>query len=177
MFKLLAALSCGAISAHLYTENNEMQLELFEKFKSTYNLQYESEEENKYRLSVFLSNLKTADHLNTLGGATFGVTEHMGMTEDEFVKSFLGFDESAATPKLRNPPKKTPAIHMYAPDNSTEVKLGATYNKDWTTGTVRTTPVKSLGGLGCGGTWAFAALEQLESDNIRSVMTNIIVLV
>ena len=159
MYKCLAAISYGALtvqSLQLYPDSIEEQVSLFDDFKSTYNIHYPSEQEDKYRLSVFLSNLKTADRLNAIGGATFGVTEHSGMTEEEFVKSFLGVDPSATAATAHKKEKKNSVqnsrVTKYQPDEAVGVELAATYNKDWSN--VRTTAVKNMNATtSCSGTW------------------------
>jgi len=70
----------------------------FEQFKKDHGRSYESLEEERFRLSIFVQNLEQATLLNANpnDGAEYGITKFMDLTEEEF-KARLGYKKSNVT--------------------------------------------------------------------------------
>jgi C1A family cysteine protease len=125
--------------------------ELFQQFKTTYNKEYTSKAEEMYRFSVFMRNLKWAESLNNTPGnkATYGVTQFMDLTSEEFSSTYLNYSPSGAIGDHETPLSVDSFPESTYPDNYNWVTLGAT------------TPVYNQ--AQCGSCWAFSATETIES--------------
>jgi hypothetical protein len=93
MSKSLIALLAiaGLVSVLLFNAPVEQKSD-FESFKKTYGISFESEFENKYRETVYLSNLAKINAHNKIESRTYdmGVNQFTHLTQEEFAQSYLG---------------------------------------------------------------------------------------
>jgi C1A family cysteine protease len=143
--------------AALYSNDVEIQRNLWNNFKEEFKREYANDEEEKTRFGTFVENLKVADERqlaehNAGGKAIHGVTMFSDLTHGEF-KARLGFK-----PNPKKAQKRT---------NSTGVALGScsvtSANVDWTG--VYTSGVRNQGY--CGSCWAFSTAGQVQADTTR----------
>jgi len=162
---------------------DDQKEDLFTDFITEYARDYahDAEEYNK-RLEVFKSNLDIADERNTKedlvgGSAVHGVTKFSDLTSEEFLSVYVMSSDSSDSRRLRenvkrilkldNAPKSSSlaapkkAAITSAPRGDSDPTL---IYVDWSDSYATT--IKNQGS--CASSWAFAAVEQIESDAIRA---------
>lgn len=155
----------GRVTYSLLTD--EQQESLFNDFISTYNRDYAQQaEEYEKRLAVFKTNLALADVRNAKeaainGSGVHGVTKFSDLTSEEFVSTYL-MQETSESAERRKNRRSRKAEESETPNRIAGSDPTLIY-VDWTDDT--TTDVKNMGS--CGGSWAIAAVEQIESDAIK----------
>ena len=87
---LILALTATVALAAVPTKLNVPAVK-FEQFKQKFNKVYSSVEEEAKRLAIFAANLEiAAEYQAADSGATYGVTQHSDLTQEEFRQQFLG---------------------------------------------------------------------------------------
>jgi len=163
IYQTIVALAVVAgASAKLFQEDHSHQKYMWESFKNEHSRNYATMEEETQRFAIFLENLKVADMRNAAeemnkGGAIHGITKFSDLSQAEFESRFLTADASFRT-------SDSVAVELDTKPDTTAAL------KDWSG--VLTTPVKNQGY--CGSCWAFSAVEQIESDSMRTLKTSYI---
>jgi len=155
---VFTVLAFTAAESALYSSNLNNHLSLFHEFKRAHGKSYASEEEEARKFQVFVANLHLADARNEAerlngGTAVHGVTKFSDITPEEFAATYL----RATPPDISTEKKAAKTIHQLAAVTPQALV-------DWTG--IYTTAVKNQCSCGC--CWAFATVEQIESDAIRT---------
>jgi len=161
--------------------DDDQQESLFKDFITDYSRSYaqQAEEYNK-RLAVFKTNLALADVRNAKesainGSGVHGVTKFSDLTSEEFVSMYLmdSFSRKLVNNLKVEAPRKLQDSTATSTD-STDSSSSSSPNRiagsdptltyiDWSSSI--TTEIKNTGS--CGGSWATAAVSQVESDAIK----------
>jgi len=147
IFSLFTLLLCTL--AQTFVDKNEAALlQQYHAFLQQYNRGYATYEEFNHRLQIFKSNYFTMMQLNAENGATFGITQFMDLTPEEFSRShgWKSVDTNAANCN-GTPPVLT---DIAAPDAFDWRDKGAVSN------------VKDQGQ--CGSCWAFSVVGVVEGQ-------------
>ena len=171
-----------------YTDLSDSdKVTLFEEFLELNERDYASDpssEEYSTRYENFIASLDRADDRNQaeelLGGeAIHGITKFSDYSNDEFLEYFLMTEYEGATIQEAQGGGLTPVRTKYRHLSEKEIEEVKNRNKknrkvqedvtatfvDWTD--KYTTPVYDQGNNCRGASWAFSAIEQVESDSIR----------
>ncbi len=90
IYQIAVALAVVASTSALYTEDVNIQKNLWANFKGTHGKKYETEAIEAAKFATFLNNLKVVDQRNAKEKtAVHGVTQFSDMTQEEFEKQFL----------------------------------------------------------------------------------------
>jgi len=171
------------------TEKND----LFESFKKTFNKVYKSSAEEDDAFDNFKDFLKLVDDRNTAeakegrGTGVHGITKFADMSQSDFTKRYLTFKKNTDVNLKKfgtEAPGESEVDSLEAQSDRRAARErrrrlggrgGGTNNKkgsevvDWSG--VYTTGVNDQGY--CGSCWAFSAVQQLESDSIRSGLMSV----
>jgi cathepsin F len=152
-----------AVFTQKQSELDNLLFKKYQKFLTKFEKSYPNMDEMNAKFAVFKQNylkakLKAAQFPKTEDVKSFGTTEFMDMTEEEFSKNYLTLNQTAL------------------PNNTTKFYFNQTINKtngrflqnddvpeswDWTErGAVN--PIRNQGL--CGGCWAFSAVSNMESQ-------------
>jgi len=126
----------------------------FSSFKTKYNRNYATVEENNHRFRIFKENIAKSERLNKLNPrAQFGVNKFSDLSETEFnTKYLMNFDaENYKAPPVKTDFSKKQVARDCNPDPT---------NYNWESCGV-VTPIYNQGQ--CGSCWAFSATETIES--------------
>lgn len=149
---------------------------LFQDFITTYGKTYsEGSDEYNERLLNFKSNLDTADDRNAKesaagGSGNHGVTKFADLTSGEFLASYLMTENAesrerrlAAIAQAKNIKQSTTSLRSNSNGRLLQSDPTIIF-VDWSDSI--TTEIKNMGKCG-GGSWASAAVSQVESDSIK----------
>jgi len=173
---------------------------MFADFVVTYTRNYTDENEYQKRLGIFIENLETIDSRNELetsaysderdeagfssssyseGGAVHGLTIFSDLSSEEFQSMYLS-GYASATDEAKASQLRVNVYSSHNNDDNKDEKKNDDENNgddddddskthvDWTD--VYTTSINDQGY--CGSCWAFASVQQIESDAIRQGYSN-----
>jgi len=187
--------SNGNIVERIYFSDlsDDEKVTLFEEFLELNEREYDSSsDEYSTRYDNFLASLDLADERNKaeelIGGeAIHGVTKFSDYSNNEFLEYFLMTEYEGATIQEAQggglSPIRTKYRHLSEKDRQLlEIKNNNNKNRklqedvtatfvDWTD--VYTTPVNDQGSNCRGASWAFSAIQQVESDAMRKNVAGI----
>ncbi|XP_062520526.1 procathepsin L-like [Corticium candelabrum] len=142
--KLATLITCLALAHSLPSSD-------WQTWKTENNKVYTSDEEERYRYSVWKDNLQYVTEQNKILAFELGMNYLADMTHEEYVETLLGYRGSA-----RNSSRSVLVVHEELQQLPTEV--------DWRTkGYV--TEIKNQGA--CGSCWAFSATGSLEGQHFK----------
>jgi len=145
------------------TLSGHHQRKLFDEFQTDFGKEYKGNKEEKSRLKHFKDFLVLIDERNEAEAAAgtdglHGITKFADLSQGEFEEMYLGSFKMIAEKNLVDTGAKAGEVPTTGYSRTSDSA------KDWT-GTF-TTSVNDQGT--CGASWAFAALEQVESDAMRA---------
>lgn len=152
---LFLAVSAAVASAGLTkfgASSPEILKELFEQFKADYKSNYRTMDDEMHRFDVFVKTLHIIDERNAVNdGSVHGITRFADLTQEEFQNMYL--DKHVAD-KIRSVNATIVQVPAYTGSATAVDYVGS-----------QTTAIKDQGQ--CGSCFAFAAIEQIESDGMR----------
>jgi len=142
----------------LHTTNDEMK-SLWEKFKQDCNKSYKNSVADS-RFDIFKQNLKSIDKKNSVN-QVHGVNCFADLTDAEFRSIYLGKKVKSSN---SNEDSSTKLLEIFVESKIKHEPVRLQSLVEWPS---LITPIKNQGY--CGSCWAFSAIEQIETDAIRTL--------